>query len=82
MRLIDADSFKQLVISVSIAEGYGTGFSTEFCKLIDSVDTAYDLDKVVKELEELRDFKANQFNVSKYGLMQTAIDFVKFGGID
>lgn len=49
---------------------------------IKSMPTAYDMDKVVKELEDLRDFKANQFNTSKFGLMQMVIDFVKSGRIE
>ena len=52
MRLIDADSFKQLVTVVSIADGHGAGFVNEFCKLIDSQPTAYDLDKVMMDLKD------------------------------
>ncbi len=52
MRLIDADSFKNLETAISLANGYDIGFVNEFCKLIDSCPTAYDADKVVERLEE------------------------------
>ncbi len=52
MRLIDADRFKNLVVVVSLAERCGE-FASEFCKLIDSCPTAYDVDKVVECLEEI-----------------------------
>ncbi|MBD5504238.1 MAG: hypothetical protein HDR09_11040 [Lachnospiraceae bacterium] len=57
-------------------------YGNSLVNMINSQPTAYDLEKVVKELEELRDFKANQFNISKYGLMQMVIEFVKSGGIE
>ncbi|MDE7205160.1 MAG: hypothetical protein K2O91_25405 [Lachnospiraceae bacterium] len=53
MRLIDADSFKQLVTVVSIASGHDTGFISEFCKLIDSQPTAYDVDKVIDRINNM-----------------------------
>ena len=46
MRLIDADNLKTLVTAVSIADGYDAGFVNEFCKLIDSQPTAYDVDRI------------------------------------
>ena len=52
MRLIDADNLKTLVTAVSIADGYDAGFVNEFCKLIDSQPTAYDVDKVAEKLTE------------------------------
>ena len=52
MRLIDADSFKQFVTVVSIADGHDAGYVNEFCKLVDSQPTAYDLDKVIVNLKD------------------------------
>lgn len=51
VRLIDADSFKNLVTAISLANGYDLGFVNEFYKLIDSCPTAYDVDKVVERLK-------------------------------
>ena len=53
MRLIDADAFKTLVTAVAIADGLSGGFLNEFCRLIDSQKTAYDVDGVVGQLGEL-----------------------------
>ncbi len=54
-RLIDANRFKNLVTAVCIMDGRSPEFLNEFCRLIDSQPTAYDVDKVVKRFEEMRD---------------------------
>lgn len=48
MRLIDADSFKENI-------GTETKIRKMFCGRIDEQQTAYDIDKVVEELEKQRD---------------------------
>ena len=45
MRLIDADVFKEIV-------GTDTKLRRMVCELIDSQPTAYDVDKVLEQLEE------------------------------
>ena len=46
-------------------------------EILNDMPTAFEVETVIKELEELRDFKANNFNISKYGLMQMVIEYVK-----
>lgn len=77
MRLIDADKFKGKVIASH------TGSGVIKLVAIDDVPTAYDTDKVVEQLEELRkecedplqDYDPNYF-------INKAIEIVKGGGIN
>lgn len=78
MRLIDADSFKNLVTAISLANGYDLGFVNEFYKLIDSCPTAYDVDKVVEQMEE---YIKESSNVDYNRAMIEAVEIVKSGGI-
>ena len=47
---------------------------------VSDISATYDVEKVVEQLEELRDFKADRFNISKCGLIQMVIDVVRAGG--
>lgn len=73
MRLIDADAFKTLVTAVTIADGLSGGFLNEFCRLIDSQKTAYDVDKVVGQLQELNE---NEFTYAR------VMHLVRKGGVN
>lgn len=54
MRLIDADEFKRQIAGMVIVTGYSARKANKMCELIDKQSTAYDVDKVVKQLEELK----------------------------
>lgn len=54
MRLIDADAFKKQIVGMTIANNYQINKTRALCDLIDAQPTAYDVDKVVKQLEELK----------------------------
>lgn len=76
-RLIDADKFNGKVIASH------TGSGVIKLIAIDEVPTAYDLDKVVEQLEELR--KECEDPLQEYDpnyFIDKAIEIVKGGGID
>lgn len=90
MKLIDAD---ELIKYIEIWE-IGTSISSdqkEFIDCIDNQPTAFDVDKVVKQLEKLAD-EANDKILEAGGLqlyydgyedaMRTAVEIVKGGGAD
>ena len=90
MRLIDAD---ELIKYIKIWE-IGTSISSDQKEFIDCVNnqpTAFDLDKVVEQLEKLAD-EANDKILEAGGLqlyydgyedaMRTAVEIVKGGGAD
>lgn len=58
MRLIDADTFKKQIAGMTIANNYPVKKASALCDLIDAQPTAYDLDKVVEQIEKLK--KAEQ----------------------
>ena len=86
MRLIDADAFKEAI-------GTETKIREVLCEIIDTRPTAYDLEKVVAELEEARkknfeawkeatdilDIIQHTSVVNAYG---DAISVVKRGGVE
>lgn len=73
MRLIDADKFKGKVIASH------TGSGVIKLIAIDEVLTAYDVDKVVAQLEEFRE-EMEQFKCG--GMLSDMIDVVKAGGVE
>lgn len=93
MRLIDADEFKRQIVGMAIVTGYSAKKANKMCELIDEQSTAYDLDEVLKKLEETKSMvSVNRLldNIIKdkpkelgqliaYG---KAIEIVKAGGID
>lgn len=94
-RLIDADEFQKQIVGMAILNNYPPDKANALCKLVDSQPTAYDVDKVVEELEEelkladdekARCIKENpmQFDEAKgYARgMACAIEIVKRGGRD
>ena len=79
MRLIDADVFKEQVAAMAL-KGIPVKKANAMCELIDHQQTAYNLDKVMGELEQLRN-KTMEL-VYDVPLIDTIIEIVKRGGID
>lgn len=72
MRLIDADKFKGKVIASHCYSGVNKLIN------VDDVPTAYDVDKVVEQLEELED-RYNSVDFGIKGIICKAIEIVKAG---
>lgn len=68
MRLIDADTLKKIL-------GTDTKIRETFCKVIDAQPTAYDVEKVVAELEQ------HTRTMMPVIPAEEAIEIVKRGGI-
>ena len=97
MRLIDADAFKSQIAGMAISNNYPANKANALCELIDAQPTAYDPDKVVKQLNEEKEFSYADFNeyvnevcscldaeyddLFNKGL-ERAIEIVKGGGVD
>lgn len=87
MRLIDADKLKAIII-----EGYREEFfGSVLWDILNDIPTAYDIDKIVGELEQYRkryesialsinDDVERRIYVSKESVMYNAIKIVKAGG--
>lgn len=52
MRLIDAEEFKKQIAGMAIVNNYPADKANKMCELIDCQPTAYDVDKVIKQLED------------------------------
>ena len=74
MRLIDADNYKGKVIASHCYSGVIKLVS------IDDVPTAYDVDKVVAELEKKRDKLSEEGCCLSAKQIKDAIEIVKAGG--
>lgn len=85
MRFIDADEFKRQIVGMAIVAGYSARKVNKMCELIDKQPTAYDVDKVVKQLENERKFWENAYDSNlgkeKARSYEHAIEIVKAGGI-
>lgn len=62
MRLIDADVFKSQIAGMAISNNYPANKANAWCELIDAQATAYDLDKVVEQLEDEKEFAYADFD--------------------
>lgn len=88
MRLIDADKFTQQITGTTLVNNYPANKALALCKLIDSQPTAYDVDKVVEQLEELtmEECTLHECGIrSEYCIpciAKKAIEIVKGGGVD
>ena len=69
MRLIDADDVKDLINGLD-----SLPWEEECGELVDALPTAYDIDKVVEQLEELSKYEVVEKKFEK------AIEIVKKGG--
>lgn len=82
MRMIDADELKtQLYESIMVNEDMDCLDFLRVESLIDAQPTAYDVDKVVEQLEELEG-RYNSVDFGIKGIICKAIEIVKAGGIN
>ena len=88
MRLIDADTLTEQFEQLKREESLAGMFAEEMVKMVEAQPTAYDLDKVVEDLEELRDgnydfdccpYKDTNVSCDKCHMIR-AIDVVRRGG--
>lgn len=54
MRLIDADEFQKQIAGMAILNNYPPNKANALCELIDNQPTAFDVEKVVRELRDLK----------------------------
>lgn len=82
MGLIDADALKEYCMRASKSDDDFRRVSlATLASVIDAQPTAYDPDKVVEQLEELkRRYGIEEFGIK--GIICKAIEIVKGGGID
>ena len=77
MRLIDADALKKDLKSVTLSNGTLVN-TNAVLYLLEEYPTAYDVDKVVEQLEEYRE-DMEQFKCD--GMLSDMIEVVKAGGV-
>lgn len=79
-RLIDADRLKDELITLPMMSNWGEAFIPS---LINKQPTAYDIDKVVKQLEELKETIYESYGLGNgaYVAVCNAIEIVK-GGVE
>lgn len=80
MRLIDADTFKKQIAGMTIANNYPVKKASALCDLIDAQPTAYDVDKVVEQLEETKAYMLYENMNADVKWIDKAIEIVKAGG--
>lgn len=85
MRLIDADALKKDLKSVTLSNGTLVN-TNAVLYLLEEYPTAYDVDKVLEQLENERKFWENAYNRNlgkeKARSYEHAIEIVKGGGVD
>ena len=88
MRLIDADALQKDLKSVTLSNGTLVN-TNAVLYLLEEYPTAYDVDKIVEQLEDRKSLMMETLKISEadidrgriYG-MDKAIDIVKGGGVD
>lgn len=85
MRLIDVDALKKDLKSVTLSNGTLVN-TNAVLYLLEEYPTAYDVDKVVEQLENERKFWENAYNRNlgkeKARSYEHAIEIVEGGGVD
>lgn len=85
MRLIDADALKKDLKSVTLSNGTLVN-TNAVLYLLEEYPTAYDVDKVVEQLENERKFWENAYKRNlgkeKARSYEHAIEIVEGGGVD
>ena len=85
MRLIDADALKKDLKSVTLSNGTLVN-TNAVLYLLEEYPTAYDVDKVVEQLENERKLWENAYNRNlgkeKARSYEHAIEIVEGGGVD
>lgn len=80
MRLIDADALKKDLKSVTLSNGTLVN-TNAVLYLLEEYPTAYDVDRVVEQLEELkRRYGIEEFGIK--GIICKAIEIVEGGGVN
>ncbi len=80
MKLIDADALKEYCMNASKSDDDFRGVSlATLASVIDVQPTAYDVDKVVAQLEEYRE-EMEWFKCG--GMLSDMIEVVKAGGVE
>ena len=93
MGLIDADALKEYCMNASKSDDDFRRVSlATLASVIDAQPTAYDVDKVVEQLEELNKYNLNladcMLDIQSHGLnrhficLEDAIEIVKGGGVN
>ena len=97
MRLIDADEFQKQIAGMTILNNYPLNKSNALCELVDNQPTAFDVDNVVSNLEQLKfggacgneDCEYCKYSdecwngdMSEEHAIDMAIEIVKRGGVD
>ena len=88
MRLIDADALKKDLKSVTLSNGTLVN-TNAVLYLLEEYPTAYDVDKIVEQLEDRKSLMMETLKISEadidrgriYG-MEKAIEIVKGGGVN
>lgn len=80
-KLIAASAFKRQVAGMTIANNYSANKANALCELIDAQPIAFDLDKVVEQLEDYSDADEAEGTIPVIELTK-AIEIVKGGGVD
>lgn len=75
MRLIDADNLKERVSNAIIEDEH-------ILEIIDEVPTAYDVNKVVEQLEDESEIYCREYGKEDELYLKDAIDIVKEGGVE
>lgn len=82
MRLIDADEFKKQVVATVVRDNLIVEKGNAMCRLIDRQPTAYDIDKVVEQLESQKSGLTAWAEDEAYKLgLEKAVGIVRTGGI-
>ena len=81
MRLIDADKFRKRIAAAAFLNGTAEAAEKAnlFMKLLDMEETAYDVDKVVEQIEKIMDDESIRFVQQS---VNAAVRIVKNGGAD
>lgn len=94
-RLIDADEFQKQIAGMTILNNYPPDKANALCKLVDSQPIAFDVENIIKQLEEERDYSYEDYEnyAEKHDMdvecddlfcrgLDRAIEIVKRGGRD
>ena len=85
MRLIDAEAFEKQVVAMAIMNGYAPQKANALCELINKQPTAYDVNKVVEQLDKVSDYyefdEQGKEHVQMINLIE-ALEIVKGGGVE
>ena len=95
MRLIDADEFQKQIAGMAILNNYPPNKANALCKSVDNQPTAFDVENVVSNLEQLKLDGACEYcgyceclnecwdgDMSEEHAINMAIEIVKRGGLD